>query len=74
MGFRRLPDKIAGLPNQKSWGEQVKLPHGFQYPYGWLGIWSTTNLPNGSHTVQSIAKDTTGRSSTSPAVAITVEN
>jgi hypothetical protein len=59
---------------RSSGGQQVKLLRGSQFPYGWLGIWSTTNLPNGSYTVQSVAKDITGHSSTSQAVPITVEN
>jgi hypothetical protein len=59
---------------RRSGGQQVKLLRGHTFPYGWLGIWFTTNLPNGSYTVQSIAKDITGHSSTSQAVPIAVEN
>jgi hypothetical protein len=59
---------------RSSGGQQVKLLHGYQFPYGWLGNWFTTDLPNGPYTVQSIAKDITGHSSTSQAVPITVEN
>ena len=59
---------------RSSGGQQVKVLDGHQFLYGWLGIWSTTNLPNGSYTVQSIAKDIAGHSSASQAVPITVEN
>ena len=57
-----------------SGGQQVKLVHGFRFPYGWLAGWSTINLPNGRYTVQSIVRIVTGHSSTSQAVTVTVEN
>jgi hypothetical protein len=57
-----------------SGGQQVELVHGHHFLYGWLGILVTTNLPNGPYTVQSIAKDITGHSSTSHAVQITIKN
>ena len=54
-------------------GQQVKLVHGFRFPYGWLAGWSTINLPNGRYTVQSIVRIVTGHLSTSQAVTVTVE-
>lgn len=58
----------------RSSGGQAELLHGHHFLYGYLGSWVTTNLPNGRYTVQSIAKDATGHSSTSRAVLVTVEN
>jgi hypothetical protein len=43
-------------------------------PYGWLAGWLSTALPNGSYSVQSIARDTAGHVSTSHAVPFTIEN
>jgi hypothetical protein len=68
------PIKSLDFQIRSSGGQQIKLLRGFRFPYGWLGIWSTTNVPNGSYTVQSIAKDITGHSTTSQSVSITVEN
>jgi hypothetical protein len=68
------PIKSVDFQIRSSGGQQVELLHGYQFAYGWLGVWSTTNLPNGPYTVQSIAKDIAGHSSTSQAVPITVEN
>jgi hypothetical protein len=68
------PIKSLDFQIRSPGGQQVNLIHAFRFPYGWLGIWSTTNLPNGSYTVQSVAKDITGHSSTSQSVSITVEN
>jgi len=55
-------------------GQQVELLRGDQFKYGWLGAWVTTRFPNGAYTVQSTVKDSGGRSSTSKAVSVTVEN
>jgi Bacterial Ig domain/Carboxypeptidase regulatory-like domain len=35
---------------------------------------STTSLPNGSHTISAVATDASGNSTTSPSVAVTVDN
>jgi hypothetical protein len=55
-------------------GQRVELLHGVNFPYGYFATWHTTNLPNGTYTVQSTAEDIGGRSSTSKAVSVTVEN
>ncbi len=59
---------------RSSGGQQVALLHSYRSPFGWLGAWRTTNLPNGTYTVQSIATDITGHSGTSQAVRITLGN
>jgi len=41
---------------------------------GWIGAFDTTTVPNGIYTLQSVATDTAGLSTTSPAVSITVGN
>jgi GDSL-like Lipase/Acylhydrolase family len=42
--------------------------------YGWLTEWNTTNAPNGTYTLQSVASDGGGDVGTSPSVTITVNN
>lgn len=42
--------------------------------YGWIGGWDTTDVPNGTYTLQSVVTDDTGHSATSPGVRVTVDN
>jgi outer membrane protein assembly factor BamB len=42
--------------------------------YGWLAGWDTTTVANGTYTLQSVAYDASGASSTSTGVTITVNN
>jgi hypothetical protein len=42
--------------------------------YGWLALWNTTSVANGSYTLQSLASYSGGVSGTSPSVTITVNN
>jgi hypothetical protein len=42
--------------------------------YGWLGGWDTTDVPNGTYTIQSVVTDDAGTSATSPGVSVTVDN
>jgi len=42
--------------------------------YGWIADSNTTRVPNGTYTLQSVAKDTVGNSSTSAGIAVTVDN
>ena len=42
--------------------------------FGWLGAWDTTDVANGTYTVQSVATDSLGQSTTSAPVSVTVDN
>ncbi len=42
--------------------------------YDWLASWNTTTVPNGSHTLQSVAYNAAGMSAHSAPVAITINN
>jgi hypothetical protein len=42
--------------------------------YGWLAYWSSTNVPNGTYTLQSVAYDSGGLSTYSAGVTVTVDN
>ncbi len=41
--------------------------------YGWIALWNSTTVPNGTYTLQSVA-DANGKSGTSTAITITVDN
>ena len=42
--------------------------------YGWLGLWNTTTVPDGSYTLDSVATDAAGSVVSSVGVPITVDN
>ena len=42
--------------------------------YGWIALWDTTTVPNGSYTLQSVATETGGTTATSPGITINVTN
>jgi phospholipase C len=42
--------------------------------YGWLGSWSSTTVPNGTYSLQSVAFDAAGNSAHSSGVTIVVNN
>jgi hypothetical protein len=42
--------------------------------YGWIGAWDTTDVPNGTYTLTSVATDTEGNTATSPGVSVIVDN
>jgi hypothetical protein len=42
--------------------------------YGWLALWNTTTIPNGSYTLQSVATEVGGTTATSPGITMTVSN
>lgn len=44
------------------------------YPYGWLGTWKTTNVPNGPYILESIAYNAAGRVAHSRTVSVIVKN
>ena len=41
---------------------------------GWIGAWDTTDVPNGTYTLESVATDTDGTSVASAGVTVTVDN
>jgi thermitase len=43
-------------------------------PYGWLGQWDTTSVPNGTYTLNSVAYEAAGNVGRSANVNITVQN
>ena len=44
------------------------------YEYGWIALWRTTAVPDGSYLLQSIASTAAGRVARSAEVTVTVEN
>jgi hypothetical protein len=42
--------------------------------YGWLASWSSTSVPNGTYTLQSVASYQGGVSGTSPGITVSVAN
>jgi predicted acyl esterase len=42
--------------------------------YGWLGVWNTKSFANGTYTLQSVATDVSGVSTTSAPITITLNN
>jgi hypothetical protein len=42
--------------------------------YGWLAQWNTTTVPDGTYTIESVATDTEGFSTTSAPITVTVDN
>jgi hypothetical protein len=50
------------------------IASGFPTPYGWLAQWNTTNVPNGTYTLQTVASYAGGVTGTSPSISITVSN
>ena len=45
---------------------------GVRFSYGWLGLWVTTKVPDGSYTIQSVVHDVGEQVSKSRAVPVTV--
>jgi hypothetical protein len=42
--------------------------------YGWLALWNTTGVPNGTYTLQSVATEVGGTTATSLGITVTVAN
>ena len=70
------PVGIASVTFEVSGGsisDKVVSPSGATL-YGYIGAWDTTDVPNGTYNLQSVATDTLGQSSTSAPIAVTVNN
>ena len=42
--------------------------------YGWIALWNTTDVPDGTYTLNSVASYADGVSGTSPPISLTVDN
>ena len=70
------PVGIASVTYEVSGGsisDQV-IGSGTATLYGYLAGWDTTDVPNGTYTLQSVATDTSGVSTTSAGVTVSVDN
>jgi hypothetical protein len=47
---------------------------GTLWAYGYLGVWDTHDVPNGTYSIQSVATDTFGNTNTSAPSIVTVDN
>jgi hypothetical protein len=71
VGISSVSFEVSGGPNSIS--DEV-VGTGVATLYGYLGGWDTTDVPNGTYTLQSVATDTLGKSTTSAGIAVTVHN
>jgi hypothetical protein len=70
------PVGIASVSYEVSGGsisDQV-ISSGYPTLYGYIGGWDATDVPNGSYTLQSVATDVDGVSTTSAPITVTVNN
>ncbi len=67
---------IASVSYEVSGGSvsDLTVGHSVATRYGWIGAWDTTDVPNGTYLVTSVATDTQGNTATSPGVSVTVDN
>ena len=68
------PIKSVEFRISNSSGQELAQLRAGQFIFGFIGIWLTTTVPNGTYFVQSTVKDIAGHTSTSHAVSVTVEN
>ncbi len=50
------------------------IGQGVQSLYGWLALWNTTKLANGTYTLHSVVNDSIGRTDQSDNITVTVSN
>jgi uncharacterized protein YjbI with pentapeptide repeats len=62
---------VSGGPDSISF---LQVSIGFPTLYGYIGGWDTTDVPNGTYTLQSAATDNVGQSTDSAGITVTVNN
>jgi hypothetical protein len=62
---------VSGGPDSISF---LQVSTGFPTLYGYIGGWDTTDVPNGTYTLQSAATDNVGQSTDSAGITVTVNN
>jgi hypothetical protein len=70
------PAGVASVHFEVSGGSISDMIVASTFPtiYGWLGGWDTTDVPNGTYTIESVVTDDAGNSAPSTAISITVDN
>lgn len=71
-GVTTVQYEVSGGPN--SLRNQVVATTTAPSIWGWLALWNTTTVPNGTYTLQSVAYYPGGVSGTSPPITISVAN
>jgi hypothetical protein len=71
VGVTSVSFEVSGGPGAIT--DRVVSPSG-SWIYGYLGAWDTTDVPNGTYTLQSVATDALGQSTTSAGITVTVDN
>ena len=69
VGLMSVKFEISGGTPQQEVVVPAKL-----FPFGWLGGWNTTDLPNGVYAIRSVAEDFDGRTTRSTPVVVRVDN
>jgi hypothetical protein len=67
---------IASVHFEVSAGSITHMVISSGYPtlYGYIGGWDATDVPNGTYTLQSVATDALGQSTTSAGITVSVDN
>jgi alpha-tubulin suppressor-like RCC1 family protein len=71
VGVTSVSFEVSGGPGSIT--DKVVSPSS-SWIYGYLGAWDTTDVPNGTYTLQSVATDALGQSTTSAGITVTVDN
>jgi len=69
LGLMSVKFEISGGTPQQDIVVAAKL-----VPFGWLGGWNTTDLPNGVYTIRSVAEEVDGQTTRSAPVFVRVDN